>query len=195
MRGLLLAADPMNHFLALIPDPATCDRLAALQDRLRVWNLPARWTHPDDLHLTVWFLGDCDEQEASLTATLVAEVAASARRPALRLAGLGASGSVRGAVPRAVYAAVADAERACFALHCDLADCLAGDAQTHAFLPHLTLARPQAGAQPAHGGWPALLEAHGDADGGPCVLTTLALLRSHPERRPRYERLESWTLV
>jgi 2'-5' RNA ligase len=188
-----MAVRQMNHFLALLPDHATCDRLAALQDRLRAWDLPARWTHSDDFHLTLCFLGDCDPHEASLMATAVADVARAALRPHLHLAGIGAAGTAHRTVPRTVYAAVADPAQACFNLHCDLADCLGDDAQTHSFLPHLTLARPLACDGPP-GAWTSAMEALGAIHPAPCTVETLALLRSHSDRRPRYEAVERWPL-
>ncbi len=185
----------MNHFLALRPDGATRDRLAAIAERLRAWELPASWLHPDDYHLTVRFLGALDDDEVQLLPTLVDDVAASIRRPSLRLSGLGATGT-RGhrlaAVPRAVFAAVADAEHACAGLHRDLGECL-DEQPERDFLPHLTLCRPQ--PQAATGqlfrDWPHLLEAHGVADWGPCTIESLTLFRSG-EFTPRYETLATW---
>lgn len=187
----------MNHFLALRPDDATRDRLTAVADRLRAWDLPAAWAHPDDLHLTLLFLGHLDDTEASLIPAAIDDVAQAVRRPSLRLAGLGAQGT-RGlglnAVPHRVYAYVADPAYACEGIHRDLADCLEEEPQ-RAFLPHLTLCRPEPVAPTGKlfRDWPHLLEAHGIADWGACTFDALGLYRS-TERTPRYQELAAWPL-
>jgi 2'-5' RNA ligase len=188
---------PGNAFLALRPDDATCDRLTAIIDRLRQWGLPARWTHPEDLHLTLLFLGELAEDERSCIPAAVDEVARAARVVDLRLGGLGASGGRT--QPRAVFAAVTDPDGQCAALQRDLAECLEEPADER-FLPHLTLARPQridartAARLPPGRDWPQLLEAHGLADWGPCGWTSLALCVSEPDRVPRYRVVTDWAL-
>jgi 2'-5' RNA ligase len=65
-----------RHFLALVPDVATRDVLARLP-------VPdgARSVHPDDLHLTLAFLGSLDEAgEARALAVAAGAVAAGAAR-------------------------------------------------------------------------------------------------------------------
>jgi 2'-5' RNA ligase len=186
----------MNHFLALRLADSPRDRLAALADRLRAWELPARWVHPEDYHLTLVFLGDLDADEAHLVPTLVADVAGSLRRPRLRFAGLGAKGGRR--EPRVVYVALADDESACAGMQRDLGECLEVEAD-RAFLPHVTLCRPARGAPckrlPTDRDWPHLLEAHGLADWGDCPTTDLVLYRSEPDGAIRYRELARWPLV
>ncbi len=188
----------MNHFLALRPDGATRDRLHQVAERLRAWDLPATWTHPEDYHLTVLYLGDLDETAASWIAPAIADVAASIRQPSLQLAGLGASGTRGQTVPRTVYAAALDQAGMCYDLHRDLCDCLDDQPQTH-FTPHLTICRPQPvtrreqAAAPLFRDWPHLLEANGQADWGACVVEALVLYRS-TTRTPRYAEVTRWRL-
>ena len=187
----------MHHFLAFRPTSATRDRLAAVSDRLRAWELPASWTHPDDLHLTVLFLGDLAPDEARLIPTLVDEVAASLLPPQLHLTGLGATGT-RGqglaSVPRGVFAAVADPAQVCVDTHRALAECV-DQAPERDYVPHLTLCRPhpEAAQGQLFRDWPHLLEAHGQADWGRCEIDALALYVS-TDRRQRYEELTVWPL-
>jgi 2'-5' RNA ligase len=188
----------MHHFLALRPDGATRDRLAAVADRLRAWDLPASWTHPDDYHLTVRFLGDLSTEDADFIPAAIDDVANSAQRPVLRLAGLGATGA-RGSgiqtTPRAVFAAVEDLQHVCEGLHRDLGDCLEETSRSP-FVPHLTLCRPQPTPQrgPLFRDWPHLLEAHGLADWGPCTVDALVLYCS-TGAQPRYHALAVWGLA
>ena len=187
----------MPHFLAFRPTSATRDRLAAVSDRLRAWELQASWTHPDDLHLTVLYLGELAAEEAQLIPTLVEEVASSLLPPRLQLAGLGATGT-RGnglaSVPRGVFAAVVDPTHACIDVHRALAACV-DQAPERTFVPHLTLCRPH--PEPARNqlfrDWPHLLEAHGQADWGPCEVDAVALYVS-TDRRQRYNELAVWPL-
>ena len=189
----------MNHFLALSPDHATRDRLQRVADRLRAWGLPATWTHPDDYHLTVLFLGTLDDDAASWIPAAIDDVATSIRPPSLQLAGLGASGTRGNTVPRTVYVAATDGAGFCSDLHRDLCDCLE-EAPVTSYIPHLTLCRPQPVSAreqanaPLFRDWPHLLEAHGIADWGPCVVDALVLYRS-TTRTPRYEQVESWQLT
>jgi 2'-5' RNA ligase len=183
-----------NHFLGLRPDAATIDRLAALGDRLRAWGLPARWTRPEDLHLTLCFLGPLDAARADTVRRAVAETAAAQRTPELALAGLGAAGG-RGEHPRAVFAAVADPEEGCDGIRRDLCDALDRRPED-AFRPHLTLCRPEQPTpdQPLFRDWPHLLEAHGQADWGACTVESVVLWRRSGSGASRYEALAEWPL-
>lgn len=186
----------MNHFLALRLDDATRDRLECIADRLKAWELPATWTHSDDLHLTIRFLGELDDDEGHYLPTAIDLVAGSLRRPRLRLTGLGGVGGRH--EPRAVFAAVSDADHACAHMHRDLGDALDLPVDND-FKPHVTLCRPQPSRRGDHlradHDWPALFAAHGLAEWGDCVATDLILYRSHPERTPRYAELSRWPLV
>lgn len=186
--------DACNHFLGLRLDRASGDRLQAVAERLRAWDLPARWTHPADYHLTLLFLGPVDDAEASYLPAALDEVAGSLRAPALRFSGLGADGS-SGDGPKYVFAAVDDPEQACDGMRRDL--CEAMDLRPEPrFRPHVTLCRPQPvpSGLPLMRDWPHLLEAHGQADWGSCVVEAVVLWRSAGAGATRYEALASWTL-
>jgi 2'-5' RNA ligase len=181
----------MNHFLALVPDAATRDRLAAIAERLRAWELPARWVHPDDYHLTLAFLGRLDATEAALIPAAVDDLFAAARPPRLALPGLGALGGA--IVPRVVYAAVADPHGEAGDLEADLTLALGLDGR-RPFRPHITLCRPTAAPADTARNWPELLAGHGQADWGTCNCTTISLLHTvaAPPGRPRYRTLATW---
>lgn len=183
-----------NHFLGLRPDAATVDRLVALAGRLRAWGLPARWTRPEDLHLTLCFLGPLDAARADTVRRSVAETAGAQRIPELALTGLGAAGG-RGEHPRAVFAAVADPEAGCDGIRRDLCDALEREPEPD-FRPHLTLCRPSPPEPglPLFRDWPHLLEAHGQADWGACSVSSVVLWRSGGSGASRYETLAEWPL-
>lgn len=183
-----------NHFLALRLDHDTCDRLAAASERLRSWGLPARWTHADDYHLTLAFLGPVDDEEAALLPAAVDLVAGSFLRPTLRLVGVGARGGA--SEPKSVFAAVGDADHACAGMHQDL--CAAVEIAVDArFAPHITLCRPQPvpSGLPLYRDWPHLLEAVGLAEWGACTATAVVLLRSSGSGATRYAEVAAWRLA
>jgi 2'-5' RNA ligase len=186
-----------NAFLALRLADAPRDRLARVAERLQEWNLPAAWTHPEDYHLTLVFLGRIDDTEAGMIPHAIDLVAGALARPRLRFAGLGATGGR--SEPRVVYAALEDAAGGCADMHHDLCDALGMEPEKR-FLPHVTLCRPKTATprevreQPLFRDWPHLLEAHGQADWGTCETTHLVLYRSEPERLPRYRELAKWEL-
>jgi 2'-5' RNA ligase len=188
----------MNHFLALRLAPEVRDHLSALAERLQQWGLPAAWVHPEDLHITILFLGACDADEAHLLPTLIDEYAGSQRRPGLRLTGMGAFGGRQ--EPQVVFAAVADEAAACCHMHRDLAEVLSVEAERD-YAPHITLCRPRPitarHGRPAQASWPNLLEAHGFADWGDCAAEALVLYCSRPysPHGPRYHELAAWPLA
>ena len=183
-----------NHFLGLRLNHDSVDRLGSVADRLRAWELPARWTHPDDYHLTLVFLGGLDDDEARYLPDALAEVAGSQRAPVLSFTGLGASGS-NGEAPKYVFTSVADPEMGCDAMRRDLCEVLE-EAPGRDFHPHVTLCRPQPGGVrlPLFRDWPHLLEANGQAQWGACVVSDLVLWRSSGIGAVRYEALASWPL-
>ena len=179
----------MNHFIALAPDADTRDRLAAVADRLRAWDLPARWVHPDDYHLTVAFLGPLEAAELQGGLWAVNDVARSLFTPQLDLPGIGAFGGKH--EPRVVYAAVGDPAGYCRDLHGDLQDCFGERPQPH-YLPHITLCRPSGGRSGAE--WRPLFEAFGQALWGSCAVDGLVLYRREPHGPCCYQEVETWTL-
>ncbi len=182
----------MNHFLALRPDADARDRLADLARRLRAWELPARWVHPEDYHLTLAFLGHLDRFEAACVAQAINDAASAAACPHLELVGVGAfAGKI---VPRVVYAAIEDPSGAGADLDHDLHHALA-IRRRKPFAPHVTLCRPRTDPAATTRNWPELLAAAGQGPTLPCRLRDLALLRTaNPNDRdaPRYDALATW---
>ncbi len=192
-----------NHFLALRPTVDTAERLIAICDRLRAWDLPAQWTQPADFHITIAFLGPLDADEAHLIPSAIDEVVTSFRQPALELVGTGARAGRH--EPRAVFAALQDKNHLCRDMHDDIMHAL-GLTPDSAFTPHITLCRPLPNPTRHHQNghksnrtWQALFSAFGQATWGNCVCEELALYKRKEIRSEtkanRYDLLTAWRLI
>ncbi len=187
--------DVLRCFLALRLSADSADRLTAVAERLRQWELPAQWTAPEAYHLTVRFLGDCDPTEAGMLPYAIAPLAEAFLPPRLRFVGLGGSGGRT--EPKAVFVAVDDPAGACADLHRDLSDALDLSAEP-AYRPHVTVCRPlpatrQSSALPLFRDWPHLMEAHGVADWGACDVTHV-VLHGRAGHDGDYRVLAEWPL-
>ena len=121
------------------------DVRAALRRELRRLGsaLPGvRGEDPANLHLTLAFLGELDDDALVATITLADEVASQTATFHLALGGLGFFGPPT--APRVIWAGVAGETRSLFALQRRLADTLAERGfprEQRPYSPHLTLAR------------------------------------------------------
>lgn len=111
-------------------------------ERLRRALPGVRWVNPDNLHLTVAFLGELDEQQL-LAVMAAASTAAAATAPfMLELAGLGTFGPHW--APRVVWAGIGGQRQALLAAEARVARALEARGflpDERPYSPHLTLAR------------------------------------------------------
>lgn len=155
------------------------------------------WTHPEDLHVTLHFIG---ETPASRVEALIAAAAEAASRAApfpLALTGPGTFGAP--ASPRVLWCGLAEpASRetpALAALHAALGERLNASGfatEARPYRAHATLARGWTGAAAADGA-AAIIAAAWQA--APCDATeawtaeSVTLFRTHLGRRPSYEAM------
>jgi 2'-5' RNA ligase len=184
--------------VALDPPEAVRRRLSAMQGDLR--RLAGRhadevrWAAPENVHLTLQFLGAVPEERVpALRAALAAAAAAS--RP-LSLEVKGAGGFPSGRRPRVLWAGVEGDGAALSALVAGVGRLLAPlgfSPEGRPFSPHLTLGRAREGrGAPGLGG--ALAQAAA-ADPVPWRADALVLFRSHlSPAGSRYEALERFPL-
>lgn len=180
-------------FVALEPPEPVRRRLAAVAVELRRAAGRAaddvRWVPPENVHLTLQFLGAVPEGRVRDVAAAVG-AAAEASRP-LSLEVRGAGGFPNARRPRVVWAGVAGEDAALEALARDLGRRLAPlgfPPEERTFSAHLTLgrARDRRGAPGLAG---ALAHA-GEAAGTPWRATELVLFESHlSPKGPRYEAI------
>lgn len=136
-------------FIALeLPAPVRL-ALAEAQDLLRRANLPVRWSLPEQMHLTLQFLGDTDPAQVPAIAAALGQAAGASPPLRLRLAGLGAFPNTR--QPSVVWAGVAGDVPALEGLAAGLGRELAGlgiAQERRPFRAHLTLGRARREAVP-----------------------------------------------
>jgi RNA 2',3'-cyclic 3'-phosphodiesterase len=118
-------------------------RIHSAARRLREEELPIRWIDPDNLHVTLKFLGEVRRERVSDVEAAIGRVAASTKAFRTVLGGFGAFPTIRR--PRVVWLGVgANPELRCLKqdLEWTLGD-LGFEAETRAFHPHITLGRAE----------------------------------------------------
>lgn len=135
----------MRTFIAIELPAAIKNALAAAQDELREARAQVSWTKPDNLHLTLKFLGEIEAAQINSIAQACAETACQYGALSLQLEQLGCFPNPR--QPRIVWAGLAGDLAALAELQKQLEDRLAALGLTHdikPFRPHLTLGRIKA---------------------------------------------------
>jgi 2'-5' RNA ligase len=178
-------------FVALDPPEPVRRRLTALAVELRRTAgrhaEEVRWVPPENVHLTLQFLGAVPEERVGAIEAALRDVAAAARPLALELRGAGGFPSARR--PRVLWAGVEGEVDALAALVADLGRRLAplGFApEERPFSAHLTLGRAR-DVRGAPGLAGALAQA-AETAGTPWRAADVALFESHlSPKGPRYE--------
>lgn len=189
----------MRAFLASRLPDALRAQLALQIDMLTEFVPPetVRWVRPENIHLTLKFLGAISSDEAQLVVDSAGPIAAGCRPFDLSASGLGVFPNPKR--PRVIWVGVSGAEEGVTALNRELESALAGvgfDREGRGFHPHLTLGRTRRGLRRLD--LKALAEALARAsvgDLGQWRVETLALMRSEllPEG-PRYSVVASLPL-
>jgi 2'-5' RNA ligase len=146
--------ETIRAFIAIELSPAVRQAVGDLQNRLKALTPPrsVRWTVPENIHLTLHFLG---EIEANLVRPIATEISATARKhPSfeLLLGSLGCFPNVRR--PRVLWVGLLEQNQVLTGLQRDLGEALRGavgfspDARPYA--PHLTLGRVKKGISTRH---------------------------------------------
>jgi len=181
---------------AFIGVPISEDVRAALaqeQARLRPTGARVGWVAPENIHITLVFLGDVFAAQLPALAAALDETAAEYAPFRVAAAGLGFFGSPR--APRVLWAGLRDPENRLAALQRRIAErvsALGLKLEDRAFHPHLTLGRVRASRGAA-----ALTAAVGSANDTPyggIGVDRVLLLQSHLQSQGvRYTvRHEAW---
>lgn len=132
-------------FIAVELPSTVIEQLEAVQRELRATGADVKWTRPEQMHLTLKFLGDMPEELAPDLSALLSE-AAEAGMPAVgRLGGLGAFPNLKR--PRVVWAALEEPTGELAKLQARIEQALSGlvEPDGRPWSPHLTLGRTRSG--------------------------------------------------
>ena len=178
-------------FVALpLPQPLK-DTLKADIEQLKKQYPFQKWVHPQDLHLTLVFLGDMASSAVDAVTERLREAAAGCHPFPLRLEEAGVFGPPRS--PRVLWAGLQGEVAGLRELQARVSDCLTSLGYTpeeRAYSPHLTLARQYAGASPVSKEALAAVFPKG-AEAYAWTADRLVLYRSHLGKLPMYEELVS----
>lgn len=187
-RRLVPTESATRLFVAIDPAPAVRDALGAICRGLE----SARWTRPDQMHVTLRFLGSLPASRIGAIASSLSSVAAAPFRVAA--AGFGVFPSFRS--PRVLWAGLAPPEPL-RALAAAVEDALAGtgavEREEKPFSPHVTLARLNGARSPAVRSW---MESRDGFAAGPWDVSEFCLYASRltPEGAI-HTRLDAWPLA
>jgi 2'-5' RNA ligase len=133
----------MRTFVGVALDRFSHDRLVGLQERLAAPGVPVKWVEPENLHLTLLFLGEVDARETPAVCKAVEQAVRKVKPFAVTLAGVGAFPTPRR--PRTLIVHVTEGGPELIALHdaieAPLLELGCYRREERPFKPHLTLGR------------------------------------------------------
>jgi RNA 2',3'-cyclic 3'-phosphodiesterase len=133
----------IRTFIAIDPGKAIHDRIIALQETLARTGAQVKWVEPDNLHLTLLFLGEVEEREVPAVCQAVAEVAAKQPSFAMTVETAGCFPNPRR--PRVLWVGVSNGSQEVCGLHDalepPLLDLGCYRREDRKYTPHITLGR------------------------------------------------------
>jgi 2'-5' RNA ligase len=133
----------IRTFIAIDVDRTVRERLIALQELLGRAGTGVKWVEPENLHLTLLFLGEVEDKELHAVCRAVSDVAAEHPPFAMSLEKVGCFPNPRR--PRILWAGVGDGLQEVVALHDalepPLLDLGCYRREERDYTPHLTLGR------------------------------------------------------
>ena len=132
----------VRAFIAFPLPPEVIAHIRQIQAGIRAHDFPLRWVRPENIHLTLKFLGDTEQSAIGEIAGAMAETVRDTEPLTLEARGLGVFPGVR--KPRVLWAGLAGETEALIRLQGRLADKLADlgfPRESRPFRAHLTLAR------------------------------------------------------
>jgi RNA 2',3'-cyclic 3'-phosphodiesterase len=180
----------VRTFTAVEVWPEIRERARVLINRFKDTTAKVTWVKPDQMHLTMNFLGDVPMNDVPAVCKAVAEAAEPFQPFDIEMAGVGVFPSYDN--PRTIWLGVGDGSDELVALHTALQERL-GDLgfriEARRFHPHLTLGRVR--SVPAGPGQLAgLIKQHADFEAGPMMVSEITVFSSELGREgPTYEAL------
>ncbi len=184
--------DLIRTFYALSVPPELVDAVRRIQQRARI-DLPRglRWTAPEQVHLTLAFLGDVPTESVVQLKSILYEIALSVEPFEVSVMGVG--GFPRADRPRVVWAGLSgESVHQIGRLHHDLWSRLESivpkpEPNDREFHPHITLARVPGPQPPKIAAW---MQRHADYEFGDWPVREIQLIQSVlTPKGPVYETL------
>ncbi len=131
-------------FLGVKIGSSTRTAAIGVQEELAGSGAQVKWVEPENMHITLVFLGELDDRDLMTIFKVAKRAAAKAEPFGLEVAGLGAFPTPRR--PKVVWAGITDGAKELQSLHAALEGPLieagAYRNEERAYTPHLTLGRP-----------------------------------------------------
>lgn len=180
----------MRLFIALPLPEAVIHAIAVWCKQGKEHGSLAKWVHPLDLHITLQFLGEVEEESVARIAEALEQVSRETTSFHLHLEGIGVFGTKE--VPRVLWAGIGgqiDMLRQLNQRVTTATAALGFEPELHPYRPHITLARKyRKRHEEPFSGIDEPLPPHSWTCG------EMALFRSHLHKSPMYERLHTFTL-
>jgi len=133
----------LRTFIAVAIDKTIRDRAVALQEALGRAGADVKWVEPENLHVTLLFLGEVEDRALPAVCRVVADVTAEIAPFEMSIAGAGCFPNPRR--PRTLWVGIGDGLQALVALHDalepPLLDLGCYRREERSYTPHLTLGR------------------------------------------------------
>lgn len=94
----------MRTFIAIELPPEIKNSLAELQDQLRSSGADVKWVKPDNIHLTLKFLGEIDQSRLDKISKILEDISREKKSFPLRLASVGAFPKIN--YPRVIWVGI-----------------------------------------------------------------------------------------
>jgi RNA 2',3'-cyclic 3'-phosphodiesterase len=132
----------MRTFIAIELPPQVKNKLSELQTRLAKSNADVKWVKPENIHLTLKFLGEIDEDKSVKIAGIIQNIISSLKQFTIQLSSLGAFPKVE--FPRVIWVAINKGDKEVKMIAKELEDNLdkLGDSkEERPFSTHITIGR------------------------------------------------------
>ncbi len=180
----------IRTFIAVELSPAVRAEAVRLVELLRPAGGDAKWVEPQNMHLTLKFLGDVREEAIADVCRVVTKAAADCQPFNIVIGSAGAFPDLRR--PRTLWIGVTQGQQELFRLQTAVERALAKRGfpkENRDFLPHLTIGRIRESG-PAMGDLGSLIQTHADFAAGSSVVRELVVFASHlGALGPTYEPL------
>ena len=182
----------IRTFIAVELGSSVIKRAGDLIDKLRVADAEVNWVRPQQMHLTLKFLGDVADTDTPDICNVVSKVASQFEPFEIIFRGAGAFPDIQRA--RTLWIGLGDGAEELKALQSKIDDALKAELgysrEARGFHPHLTIGRVKNASPQGRGDLAKLLEKHTDFDADLAVIDEVVTFASFVDRKgPTHEAL------